>query len=308
MDLDLRRARHFQTVALELNFGRAAVRLHITQPALSRQVAALERELGVQLIDRGSHPISLTRSGKTFLDAIGPVIAAADDAIRQIRQQERGADALVVGFMPGLSPTHAMRRVISRHPEARIEIREVNWRNQAESVLDGTVDVALVRTPFDERGLSIRTVVNDPRGVLLSAEHPLAGTKVISISALAEDPAIRHRFGGPWDDYWTVNPRPDGRTPKSGPMVETIPEKLAVVASGSAVTFIPQSAARSYSAPGVVWVPISDIDDSQVALAWVGGRLNALGTAFADAISSAPTQVITPSDGADRPGGAADVA
>lgn len=293
MDLDLRRARSFQAVAQELHFGRAAQRLHLAQPALSRQVAALERELGVALLDRTTRRVSLTAAGATFLTDIAPVIAAADDAIRRVRHGERGADALVIGFMPGLSLRHAVRAVTKEFPEAAIEIRELTWVNQADLVRDGTVDVALVRQPIDAAGLRLQRVIDDPRGVFLWSDHPLANERAINIAELAEDPVIRHRHGGIWDDYWTVSPRPDGTLPIPGPVVETVPEKLAIVANGSAITFVPRSASRAYSHPNVVWVPICDIEDSHVALAWVAGRRRRLLSAFAAAVAQSPREVIS---------------
>jgi len=292
MDLDLRRARYFQAVAQELHFGRAAHRLHVAQPALSRQIAALERELGVKLLERSTQRVSLTPAGSAFLDDIGSVIVAADDAIRRVRRRERGASALTIGFMPGLALHHALRSVMDDHPDAAIEIRELTWVNQADLIRDGTVDVALVRRPIDAMGLRLQRVIADPRGVLLASHHPLANEPAIGIAELADLPVIRHRHGGAWDDYWMVNPRPDGSVPISGPMVETIPEKLALVASGMAITFVPRSASRVYTHPEVVWVPISDIDDSQVALAWLAGRRSRLITAFASAVAQAPAEVI----------------
>lgn len=292
MDLDLRRARYFQAVALELHFGRAAQRLHLAQPALSRQVAALEREIGVTLLDRSTRRVSLTAAGATFLEDIGPVIAAADDAIRRVRHGERGADALVVGFMPGLSLRHAMRTVMDEFSHATIEIRELTWVNQADLVRDGTVDVALVRRPIDSAGLRLQRVINDPRGALLSSDHPLAHRAAVGILELAEHPVIRHRHGGIWDDYWTVSPRPDGSFPTPGPMVETVSEKLAIVATGAAITFVPRSASHAYTHRDVVWVPISDIEDSHVALAWIAGRRRRLVSAFAAAVAQAPNEVV----------------
>jgi len=292
MDLDLRRARYFQAVAQELHFGHAAHRLHVAQPALSRQIAALERELGVVLLERSTQRVSLTAAGTAFLDDIGPVIVAADDAIRRVRQGERGASALTIGFMPGLAIHHAMRIVMDEHPDAMIEVRELTWVSQADLVRDGTVDVALVRRPIDATGLRMQRVIADPRGVLLWSGHPLANGVAVSISELVDHPVIRHRHGGAWDDYWMVSPRPDGSVPIAGPMVETIAEKLAVVASGAAITFVPRSASRAYTHTDVVWVPISDIDDSEVALAWVAGRRSRLLTAFAAAVAQAPVEVI----------------
>lgn len=288
MDLDLRRARYFQAVARELHFGRAAQVLHVAQPALSRQIAALERELGVRLLERSTQRVSLTDAGKSFFEEIVPVIAAADDAILRLRQRERGGSTLVVGFMPGLFSGHAINAVAAKFPSVVIEVRELNWRNQAELVRDASVDIALVRRPLDTTGLAVRDVVGDPRGVLLPSTHTLARESSIRLSQVSGHPVIRHRHAGVWDDYWTVNPRPDGSAPVLGPMVETVPEKLAIVSSGAAITFVPRSAALAYRSPDVVWVRVSDIEDSLVALAWLPNSRAAPLLTFADAVADAP--------------------
>jgi len=292
MDLDLRRARYFQTVAHELHFGRAAQRLHLAQPALSRQVAALERELGVTLFNRSTRHVSLTAAGAMFLAEIGPVIDAADAAIRRVRHGERGAGTLVIGFMPGLSLRHAIHAVTDEFPGAEIEMRELSWVDQTDVIRDGTVDVALARRPIDSEGLRLQRVIDEPRGALVASDHPLARDAAVSIAQLADYPVIRHRNGGIWDDYWTVNPRPDGSIPIPGPLVETVPEKLAVVANGTAITFVPRSAAHAYAHPDVAWVPITDIDASRVVLAWMPGRRSRLLRAFAAAVAHAPDEVV----------------
>ena len=292
MDLDLRRARSFLVVADELHFGRAAERLHVAQPALSRRVAALERELGVRLLDRSTRHVELTAAGASFLADIGPVLAAADEAIRRLRHGQRGGNQLIVGFMPGLTPRTGVRAVMRQFPGATIEMRELIWTTQADMVRDGTVDVAVIRQPIDSTGLRVQHLVDDPRGVLLPIDHPHAMRRSLRISDLANYPVIRHRYGGIWDDYWTVNPRPDGTTPIPGPVVETVPEKLEIVANGAAITFLPRSASRAYIHPEVRWVPITDIEDSHVALAWATGRRGRLMSAFVAALAASPSEVI----------------
>ena len=268
MDLNLQRARCFQAVAEELHFGRAAARLHLAQPAVSRHIKVLEAELGVTLFERTSRHVALTKSGRAFLRDITPVLANADAAVRNARRSSRGDQTLIVGFMAGTTAAAAIRETARQHPDAVFEIRQLEWTNQATALRDGTVDVALVRLPIDSTALCIQTVYTEPRGALLPADHRLAAKDSISISDIADEPVIRHRHGGIWDDYWTVTPRPDGTAPTTGASAVTIAEKLEIVASGAAITFLPESAAAAYSRHDVGWVPIDDIEPSVVAVAW----------------------------------------
>ena len=268
MDLNLQRARCFQAVAEELHFGRAAERLHLAQPAVSRHIKVLEAELGVTLFERTSRQVALTRPGRLFLKDITPVLADADAAIRNARRSSRGEQTLIVGFMAGTTAAAALRYTSSSHPEATIEIRQLEWTNQAAALRDGIVDVALVRLPIDTTALRIQTLYTEPRGALLPADHRLAAKDHISLSDVADEPVIRHRHGGIWDDYWTVSPRPDGTTPPTGATVVTVAEKLEIVASGAAITFLPESAAAAYHRHDVAWIPIDDIEPSVVAIAW----------------------------------------
>lgn len=268
MDLNLQRARCFQYVAEELHFGRAAERLHLAQPAVSRHIKVLETELGVALFERTSRQVALTGPGRQFLKEITPVLADADAAIRNARRSSRGEQTLIVGFMTGTRAAAAVRETSRSHPDATVEIRQLEWANQAAALRDGTVDVALVRLPIDTTALRVQTLYTEPRGALLPADHRLAGKDHISLSDVADEPVIRHRHGGIWDDYWTVSPRPDGTTPATGATADTIAEKLEVVASGAAITFLPESATSAYHRDDVAWVPIADIEPSVVAIAW----------------------------------------
>ena len=268
MDLNLQRARCFQVVAEELHFGRASDRLHLAQPAVSRHIKVLETELGVILFERTSRQVALTRAGRLFLKDITPVLSEADAAIRNARRSSRSHQTLIVGFMAGTTVAAAVRKTLLSHSDATIELHQLEWMNQASALRDGTVDVALVRFPIDTTALRVETLYTEPRGALLPADHRLAGKDHICLSDIADEPVVRHRHGGIWDDYWTVSPRPDGTTPATGATVVTIAEKLEIVASGAAITFLPQSAAAAYHRRDVVWVPIDDIEPSVVAVAW----------------------------------------
>ena len=115
-DLDLVKVRGFVAVAEELHFRRAAEALHIAQPALSRQIQALEQQLGTKLLERDRRNVSLTPAGRQLLDDAVPLLAAADATRRRVQRAARGTSALVVGFRTGIIPTAAVRAVPRRAP------------------------------------------------------------------------------------------------------------------------------------------------------------------------------------------------
>ena len=293
MDLNLQRARCFQVVAEELHFGRAAERLHLAQPAVSRHIKVLEAELGISLFERTSRQVALTGPGRIFLKDIAPVLADADTAILNARRSSRGERTLIVGFMAGTSAAAAVRETSRSRPDATIEIHQLDWTNQAASLRDGTVDVAIVRLPIDATALRIQKLYTEQRGALLPADHRLAGKDHIGLSDVADEPVIRHRHGGIWDDYWTISPRPDGTTPTTGATVVTVAEKLEIVASGTAITFLPESAAAAYHRHDVAWVPIDDIEPSVVAVAWPTRRKPRLVAGFIAHLTTLNEQATT---------------
>ncbi|MCL2731127.1 MAG: LysR family transcriptional regulator, partial [Actinomycetia bacterium] len=184
MDLDLRKLRYFVAVAEELHFGRAADRLRIAQPALSRQIRSLESDLKVQLFTRDKRGTELTAAGEQLLGDAGPLLSAADAATRRAVRAARARDALTVGFMPGLIVTDAVRALSRRHPGVEVEVVRTDWEEQTEMIRDGRVDVGFVRLPCDTRGLELRDLLSEPRVAILPATHPLAGKPSLSIGDL----------------------------------------------------------------------------------------------------------------------------
>ncbi|MGW1623369.1 LysR family transcriptional regulator [Streptomyces sp. NPDC002172] len=125
MDLDLRKVRYFAAVAELLHFGRAAERLHIAQPVLSRQIRALEKDLGAELFVRDSHGVTLTDAGRQLLEESRQLLAAADGARRRVVQAARGRRRLVVGFRAGVVVTRALRAFAAVHPDVEANARRV---------------------------------------------------------------------------------------------------------------------------------------------------------------------------------------
>lgn len=284
MDLDLRKLRYFVEVAEQLHFGRAAESLHITQPVLSRQINRLERELGVSLFHRSSRQVALTDAGRQLLEEARALLAGADAAQRRVLAAGNGPRILTVGFMAGLPINPAINAFSSTYPDIDVDIRRIEWYDQAEVIRDGVVDVAFVRPPIEDQQLCIRTLYAEPRLAVLPTSHRLAGRKSLSIMELADDPVVMHRNAMPaWDAFCNTDPRPDGRHPVPGPAIRTMDEKLEHVAAGRAITFLPESAAHHYLRRDIVSVPVTDIPPHPVCLARLADRNSGLVEAFMNA-------------------------
>ncbi|MFD4603996.1 LysR family transcriptional regulator [Streptomyces sp. NPDC058464] len=266
MDLDLRKVRYFTAVAELLHFGRAAEQLHIAQPVLSRQIRALEKDLGAELFVRDSHGVTLTDAGRQLLEDARRLLAVADGTRRRVVQAARGRRRLVVGFRAGVVVTEALRAFTAGHPDIEARARRVEWDDQEQLILDGTVDIAYVRLPVREEGLELRPLYSEPRVAMLPDRHRLAGKQEISLSDLDGETWLRYN-----------DPRP-GDLP-----LRTIEEKFECVAAGTAITMVPRSAAEQYSRPDIVYVPVVDAEPDRVLLAWAAGRRSPLVAAFAEA-------------------------
>jgi DNA-binding transcriptional LysR family regulator len=271
VDVDLRKLRYFVAVAEKRHFGRAATDLHIAQPVLSRQIRALEGELKAPLFVRDRRTTELTPAGEQLLADARPLLAAADALRRRVVRASRGFDTFTVGFMPGLIVTAATRDLSHRHPELTVEVVRTSWDDQSAVILDGRVDVGYVRLPIDRRGLRIEPLLTESRVAVLPAGHPLAGKESISVTDLADEHLLQDPDAVPeWRDLATEL---RVRQPRAQlPIMRAVEEKLEHVAAGHGVVVLPLSTATFYTRPDVVRVPISDIDDNKVCLAWDASR------------------------------------
>src|ERR1700733_769472 len=190
MDLDLRKLRYFVAVADKLHFGRAADELHIAQPALSRQIRALEHDLGTPLFTRDSHGVALTDAGRQLLTDAGPLLASAHAVRRRVTVAARGSQRLMVGFRAGIAVTPAVRRFAARHPDVLVDVQRIEWDDQALMLLDGRIDVGYVRLPIDEAGLRVAPLYTEPRVAVLPAGHRLAGKDQVTHADPAGEPLV----------------------------------------------------------------------------------------------------------------------
>ncbi|GAA1284110.1 LysR family transcriptional regulator [Planotetraspora silvatica] len=272
-DVDLRKLRYFVALAEELNFGRAAERLHIAQPVLSRQIQALEKELDAQLFVRDKRRTRLTPAGEQLVTEAELVLAGAEALRRRVAQAARAVDTLTVGFMPGLTVTGPVRALGEAHPGLTVEVLRTNWTDQVSVLHDGRVDVGYMRLPVDSAGLELRPLFGERRMAVLPADHRLAGETSVNITDLADERLLQHPDSVPeWGRVSRMSrgPRERGETPASE--TRSVEEKLEHVAAGRGFSILPESTAAYYQRPDVVCVPILDIPPNEVALAWVAAR------------------------------------
>ncbi|MEV4517614.1 LysR substrate-binding domain-containing protein [Dactylosporangium sp. NPDC049525] len=268
MDLDLRKLRYFVAVADRLHFGRAADDLHIAQPVLSRQIRALEQDLGTPLLTRDSHGVALTDAGRQLLADAGPLLASAHAVRRRVTVAARGGQRLMVGFRAGIAVTPAVRLFATQHPSVIVDVQRIEWDDQATMLLDGRIDVGYVRLPINEAGLHVTPLYTEPWVAVLPAGHRLAGKDQITEADLAGEPLLWHA-----DPSTQPTRRPH---PNAGYLVRGVDETLEHVAAGRGISFLARSATVFYSHPEVSYVPIPDLAPDQVCLAVAASRTSPL--------------------------------
>ena len=268
MDLDLRKLRYFVAVADRLHFGRAADDLHIAQPVLSRQIRALEHDLGAALLTRDSHGVTLTDAGEQLLTDAGPLLASADAARRRVTLAARGGRRLMVGFRAGVAVAPAIQQFAILHPDVIVDVQRIEGDDQAAQLLDGRIDIGYVRLPIDETGLRVIPVYTEPRVAVLPTGHRLAGKEQITEADLAGEPLL-------WDSDSSTQPtrRPH---PNAGYLVRGVDETLEHVAAGRGISFLARSATVFYSYPNISYVPVSAVAPDQVCLAVAASRTSLL--------------------------------
>ncbi|MEV7144010.1 LysR family transcriptional regulator [Streptomyces tauricus] len=267
--MELRTLRYFVAVAEELHFGRAATRLHISQPPLSRAIQRLESELGAALFDRSSAGVTLTPAGTLLLDEARDLLGRAD-RIRERVAAAAGAAILTVGILgdstdPGVIGLAAAHR--RRYPHVEVRVRETDLTDPTCGLRAGSVDIALTRGPFDETGLAVRELRADPVGALLRADDPLARRESLKLADLTGRRWFRFPAGTDplWQSYWS------GGEPREGPVVRAVQEcRQAVLWNGTVgMTLLDHVPAR-----GLTVVPVIDMEPSRVVVAWKQGDTN----------------------------------
>lgn len=274
---DLRRLAAFVAVAEECHFRRAAERLHLTQPVLSRQIQQLEREVGVQLLTRTTRQVSLTDAGTVLLDDARRLLHEADMAVGRARRAASGdLGRLALGFVDSAAFTllpRLLRRFAAHHPEVIIELRELSTERQLEA-LHGDVDVAVLREVDAAEGLEVRLLLRERLCAALPRDHRLAGEASLSLADLADEQFVlfpRHEVPRVYDHLIDLCQQA-GFRPTERTHALQYTTLLALVATGYGVSLVP-AAAREVCRQDVTLVTLSDDHAiSRLSLAWRAGE------------------------------------
>lgn len=274
MDIDTRLLRYFTAVAEEGNLSRAAERLFVSQPALTKQIRQLEARLGVRLFTRSRAGMALTEAGTALAGQAPALLARWDQVLGATRgAAARAARVLRVGFMASAA-NEATQEIVTRfcavRPGWRVDMRQSSWSDPTAGLAEGTADVALLRLPFPgQDDLRVEVLLTEPRWVALPAAHPLATRDVIPFRDLWEEPFVAAApETGRWRDHWLAADEREGRPVTVGAVTEHPDDWLSAIANGYGVALAPASAARFYARPGVVYRPVSGVSPSRVGVVW----------------------------------------
>jgi DNA-binding transcriptional LysR family regulator len=260
-DLEVRQLRYFVAVAEELNFGRAARRLQMAQPPLSRAIKDLERQLDVCLFERTTRQVELTAAGHVLLAdaraALQAVAAAASRARHAGRTTPSVRLALKADYDAGLLP-----RILDAYRQldgaVAVEVILGGRGEQITALREGRADVAILPRPFDETHFDVEPLLTEPRVVALAADDPLAARTSLRLADLA---GRSLPDGGPADQG-------GGGKARVPPRRLDFAEIFSLIEIGEIVWFPPVSVARRHSRAGIAYRPVDDLTPSTLVLAW----------------------------------------
>lgn len=274
MDVDTRLLRYFAAVAEEGNLTRAAAQLFVSQPALTKQIRQLERQLGVELFSRSQTGMALTPAGEALAKTIPSVLARWELALQETTAAASGAARVLrVGFMSSAA-NEATQQIVAAfarvRPDWRLDLRQAAWSDATAGLASGGVDAALLRLPFPgQHDMRVEVLLTEPRWVALPATHPLAAREQIAFCELWDEPFIAAPVEtGEWRDFWLASDRRQGRPVRIGAVTDQPDAFLTAIANGVGVALVPESAARYYGRPGIAYRPVTGLSPSQVGVAW----------------------------------------
>jgi DNA-binding transcriptional LysR family regulator len=273
---ELSQIRCFVMVAEELHFGRAATRLHMTQPPLSRQVQLLEHQLGAPLLERNSRNVCLTSAGRCFLPEARQILRLTERATLAVRRAARGESGTVSIGYTAASGYSLMPAMIARCrqmlPDVELTLREMVTREQTEALALGQLDLALLRPGAPLEGFEARRVVREALVAALPAQHPLAHGRPLTLADFEGAPFVMYspieaRY---FHDLVTGMLSLAGVNPDYTQYTVQIHSILALVAAGLGVSLVP-AAAQSLRFKGVVFRPVTKVRASRLVelyIAW----------------------------------------
>lgn len=290
--MDLRLLRYFQAVAEELSFSKAAQKLHIAQPALSRAVADLEANLGILLLARTKRRVALTPAGAVLLQDIGVILGLIEETVRKVKRTAEGQEGeLRVGFIgpptkPFLVPLLAEFR--KRYPKVTVVLEERTPERVWEMVSKNRIDVGLTRPVAASERIRLETmhIRKEPICAVFTKNHPLASAKRVTWSALKNQPLImlaRREGVGMHDLIMKACQNADFH-PRIAYAPSIVGTTLTYVEADLGIGVVPESVGTLANQSNLIFKPIYPIAQIELVLAWSKADLNPVVKAFRDLI------------------------
>lgn len=264
--LDLRKLRYFLTVAEELHFGRAALRLYLAQPPLTRQISALETELGFKLFDRTSRTVTLTAQGRAFLPYARSVLEQVELAQVIAGKLAAGtAGQLTLGYVSSIALSDLFSRAIQafaqRFPDVQLTLVECASGGLGAQVADGRLDIGLSRLLPKSTDVQVLSLGEERLVAAVSSDSPLASQTTVSLAQLSTYPLILFPadYGSGLNQSIEQLYRYHGHPLRPGPTGRQITSIIALVAAGQGVALVPDCT-QSLMNRGVTYRPMQEVD------------------------------------------------
>ncbi|WP_110206769.1 LysR substrate-binding domain-containing protein [Nocardioides daejeonensis] len=277
--MELRHLRYFVAVAEELHFGRAAERLHMAQPPLSQQIKQLEAELGFALFERTTRQVALTPAGERYLERTRAVLLAVDQAGAEAKRVSTGeVGRVALGFIG--SATYSLLPELARGLRDSFADIEFDFKgemltpDQEAALRDGSIDVAILRTPVTDGALEVEVVRRESLVVALPVGHRLAEQESVRVKELKGEPFISYpsEHRSVLHDAVQALCRRAGFRPRKVAQVAETSTMVVFVAAGLGVAVLPESV-TALSLPGVAFRPVADRVTVDLAIGWHPERL-----------------------------------
>jgi DNA-binding transcriptional LysR family regulator len=286
--MELRHLRYFLAVAETENVSRAALKLHVSQPALSRQVRDLEEELGFSLFDRGPKSLRLTPAGEAFVIEARAIMARAEAGVQAARAVAKGSGAeLHVGYAPSLTARilpAALRKFQGELPGARVKLHDLSTEEMLTGLREGRLQIALVvrLTRAMQRGLRFEELMRDAMCLAVGPKHPLAAKRRVALAEIARQPLItytRKDYPEAHENLWSIFGAIKAR-PRIVEEHDSVNSLIAAIEAGTGVAVVPHSLTCT-SGPRLKLIAIDPPPEPLViGAAWPNGRLLPLAERF----------------------------
>jgi DNA-binding transcriptional LysR family regulator len=280
----------FVAVAEELHFGRAAKRLNISQPPLTKQIQRLERELGVALLERTKRKVELTAAGSVLLEEARSLLQQTEAATELVRKTERGEtghlsvgfiDAAIYSVVPAI-----VERFTRSYPDVTLELSDLRIPDQVRGVSEGRLDVGFIHPPVSGKHLAIETVLVEPLMIAVPQQHRLASHAEIPLAELANEALIQfpRSINATLYDQIIGLCQSSGFSPKI--LREATPKQtiIGLVSVGLGVSLLPKCL-ENLKRDGVVYRAISGSNLSiETSIVYRSDRLRPVTRAFIDVV------------------------